>query len=388
MAILKYSILALVLLNIPSVVLVNIGPLLSNILSSLFFLLLLIYYILIKKSKPNLWMIVIGLLFFSISSITDQQFMPDKNRDFIMLILKYFIMVICGYELLKKTTTKEMTFFLFFGAITIIFQMYFFENPLKDYGRYSGFYLNPNTAGFICLIGYGLSFAHQNKKFRLMLQIVFTLMGLLTFSRTFILLWFLTNLISIKIDVKNIRVFLYGFGLLTLLVAYSQFIPVKNPRLKQITDLMEGKKVRTSEINEDSRTETWSLYYDALFNHPFLGNGFNSFSEERAIATTGVHNAFLKVWGEAGILVFIIFVAMYLIMIKDTFGLFQHEPHLLLITIAVVLFLTTNHNYFETGYILFISMWIQAEIAKKNMGDDSSENSSSLKIKNQTTQFL
>lgn len=334
-------------------------------------------------------MIVIGILFFSISSITDQRYLPAENKDFIMYIIKYFITVICGYELLKATSTKEITIFLLIGAATIIIQMFLFNNPLTDYGRYSGFYLNPNTAGFICLVGYGLSFANQNKKIRLVLQIVFTIMGLLTFSRTFILLWLLTNLISVKIEIKNIRIFLYGFGLLTLFVTYSQFIPVKNPRLKQMTDILEGKKVRTAELDEDSRTETWSHYYDALFDHPFLGNGFNSFSQKSYITTTpGVHNAFLKVWGEAGIIVLVIFTAMYLLMIKNTLTLFKSDPHLLLITIAVILFLTTNHNYFETGYILFISMWIQAEIANKNMGVDQCENYINLEIKNQTTQLL
>src|SRR5690606_4741085 len=208
----------------------------SNMLSILSYLLLIGYYTLVNKTKLNLWMIAIGLLFFSISSLSDSRYIPIDNRDFFMYIFKYFIIVLCGYEVLKNTSSWELTFFLFIGAITIILQIFLFNIPLIDYGRYSGFYLNPNTGGFICLIGYGLSFAYQNRKFRLILQVVFTLMGLLTFSRTFILLWILTNLFSIKINIKNAKIFLYGFGLLTLLVTYSQFIPVKNPRLKQMTD--------------------------------------------------------------------------------------------------------------------------------------------------------
>ncbi|MFD2790558.1 O-antigen ligase family protein [Arenibacter antarcticus] len=318
-------------------------------------------------------MIVIGLLFFSISSIVNDKYIPEETKDFIMFIIKYFITVICGYELLKNTTTREITLFLCLGALTILMQILLFNNPLIDYGRYSGFYLNPNVAGFICLVGYGMSFANQNKNFRLFLQIVFTIMGLLTFSRTFILLWLLTNLISIKIDIKNSRVLLYGFGLLTAFVIFGEFLPVKNPRLDQMSAILKGEKVKTTEINEDSRTETWSLYYDALLDHPILGNGYNSFSGESSISSVGVHNSFLKIWGEAGIFVFILFIIMYLLMIKQSLQLFEESPHLFLIVIAVILFLTTNHNFFDNGYILFISMWIQAEISKHKIEEQSTE---------------
>lgn len=367
LTIIKYLILALFILNLPSVALVYVNSVISNLLSILSFLLLMGYYVLAQKTKLNLWMLTIGLLFFSISTLVDSRYLPAENRDFIMYVLKYFITVICGYELLKNTSVREMTLFLFIGALTIVLQIFFFNNPLIDYGRYSGFYINPNVAGFICLVGYGISFATQNRRFRLILQIIFTVMGLLTFSRTFIVLWLLTNLISVKIEIKNIRVFLYGFGLLTIFVIFSEFLPVKNPRLEQIKAIISGEQVQTAEINEDSRTETWSLYYDTLFDRPFLGSGYNSFSGRTHISVVGAHNTYLKIWGEAGILVFALFLAMYFTMIRDTLKLFAIAPHLFLISIAVILFLTTNHNFFETGYILFISMWIQAKINKENI---------------------
>jgi hypothetical protein len=335
----------------------------SSLASYLSYSLLIIHYILSSKTKLNLWMIAIGMLFFSISSLSGDKYIPAEIRDYIMIIIKYFILVICGYELLKHTSTREISIFLIIGATTILAQIIFFNNPLIDYGRYSGFYLNPNVGGFICLIGYGLSFANENKNIRLFLQVVFTLMGLLTFSRTFILLWILTNLIAIKINVKNAKVLLYGFGLLLAFVIYSEFLPVKNPRLAQLSALVKGEKVNTTEISEDSRTETWSLYYEALLNQPILGNGYNSFQGNSHISTVGVHNSFLKMWGEAGIILFIVFSTMYLVMLKQTYQIFDSDPHLFMITIAVILFLTTNHNFFETEFILLVSMWIQAKIS-------------------------
>lgn len=364
--ILKYFILCLFLLNIPSVTKVYINSSISNLFSILSFLLLILYYVLVERSKLNIWMIVLGLLFFSISNLSGVPNLPEENKDLFIYIFKYFVVVICGYELLKNTTTREVTFFLFLGSLTIILQTFLFNNPLIDYGRYSGFYLNPNVAGFICLIGYGLSFASQNKNFRLIFQIVFTIMGLLTFSRTFVLLWLITNLISIKIDFKNVRVLLYGFGILTAFVIYSEFLPVKNPRLAQLSAIVKGEEVNTAEINEGSRTETWSIFYDALFERPFFGNGYKSFSGYSHISQVGAHNTFLKIWGEAGIIVFVIFIAMYLTMVKQSLMFFESSPHIFLTAIAVILFLTTNHNFFDNGYILFISMWVQAKITSND----------------------
>ena len=373
MFIIRFIVLTSFLLNIPSVALTYLNSTVSNLVSATSYLLLLIYYVLSKKTSLNLWLIVIGLLFFSISNIINDQYIPAETRDYIMFIIKYFITVICGYELLKNTSTREITIFLFVGSITILLQIFFFNNPLEDSGRYSGFYLNPNVGGFICLIGYGLSFAKQNKNFRLILQIVFTIMGLLTFSRTFILLWLLTNLIAIKINLKNARVFLYGFGLLMVFIVFSEFLPVQNPRLTQLSAIVKGENVNTAEINEDSRTETWSLYYDALFDRPVLGNGYNTFSGNTNIAKVGVHNSYLKIWGEAGIIVFVVFVAMFTVMLKQSYQKFDLAPHLFMITIVVILFLTTSHNFFETGYLLFVTMWIQAEIKKYNLLPHSTE---------------
>lgn len=373
MKILKYLILGLFILNIPSLLKVYKGDGISSLVSYLSYILLIAYYLLSNKTSLNLWMIVIGLLFFSISSINEDKYIPEEYKDFIMFVLKYFLIVICGYELLKNTSARELTLFLVIGALTIILQILFFNNPLLDSGRYSGFYLNPNVAGFICLVGYGMSFASQNKRFRLIFQIIFTLMGLLTFSRTFIVLWLLMNIISIKINIKNARVLLYGFGLLTTFVIYSEFLPVKNPRLAQMSAILKGEEVNTAEINKGSRTETWSLYYDVLFDRPFLGSGFNTFSGNTNIAKVGVHNSYLKIWGEAGLIVFAVFLGMYVVILKDTIQLFNISPHLFMISIALILFLTTTHNFFETGYILFISMWIQAEIYNNRLNNMKSE---------------
>lgn len=364
MKVLKYAILGLILLNIPSIVRDQSSSVLSNLLSYFSFLLLVLYYILNKRTETNVWMILIGSTFFLISSVSGQNYLPE-TADFLIYIVKFFIIIVCGYELLKTTSIKELYIILLVGALTILLQILYFVNPLVDYGRYSGFYLNPNNASFICLFGYGLTFAIGNKKLRLLGQIVFTLMGLLTFSRTFVVIWLLINLISIKINIKNIKVFVYGFGLLTILIISSEFLPQKNVRLEQLSSIMSGESVEVSELNQGSRTETWKIYFNDIAENPIFGKGFNAMSGNTVAHKVGVHNMYLKIFGEAGIIPITLFVLMYVYILISSWKIFNYSPYLFILVTVLILFLATNHNFFDYGYLLFLSMWIQADLEKK-----------------------
>ncbi len=363
MKILKYVVLGLVMLNIPSAILdITQNGLISNIMSTLTFVLLILYFILIPKTSTNKWMILIGFTFFIFASLSSQEYFPSENREFFVYVIKYFLFIICGYELVKRTTNIELFILLFIGAISILLQILFFNNPLEDTGRYSGFFLNPNKAGFICASAYALTFGLKKKKMRRIGQISITLLGLLTFSRTFIAIWLILNLFSIKINPKNIKVFIYGLVVLIGLVFTSEFLPVKTNRLNEINAVLTGENASTNDLSSDSRTDTWALYYDALMEHPFFGNGFNAFSGNSIVPNVGVHNSYLRVWGEAGVFVFLIFISMFIVMLKDAFVLFSIAPHIFLICICLVLYLATTHNYFDYLYMLFISMWIQSQI--------------------------
>ena len=114
---------------------------------------------------------------------------------------KYLIFIICGLELAIRTKKEDLQVIFFIGAISILVHSLSFPN---SYGRYSGFYLNPNSAGLVCLIGYSLTYSIVNQKFRLVSQFIFAIAGLLTFSRYFILLLILTMLLSIITNKKNI----------------------------------------------------------------------------------------------------------------------------------------------------------------------------------------
>ncbi|CAM3345990.1 O-antigen ligase family protein [Zobellia roscoffensis] len=372
---LKHTILALIVLNIPGFVLTYMNPVLSSVLSYLSFGLLIVFYFMNKRTGFNPWFIVIGLLYFVISSLSGQSYMPPLQVHLIIWI-KYFIIIICGHEVAQRTSSKELFIFLLIGALSIIFQIFLFNNPLKDYGRYSGFFLNPNSGGFICILGYGLSYTLKNPKFKLIAQWIITLMGLLTFSRTFILLWIMINLISIRISIKNANKLALGFGLVLVLVTYNSFLPVQNKRLTQLAGTLSGDSNAANDLNEGSRFETWETFYSFILDKPIFGNGFESFGGGGVGGFLGVHNSYLKILGEAGIIPFFLLILFFIVITKKSLKHFFVNPSLLFMSIALASVLMTNHGFFTSSYLLFIALWIFSALSKadeKLLGSQYSE---------------
>lgn len=345
----------MILLNLPAAALEFVNASLGTLLSYGSLLLLIVYYFIETKSKPNSWMLIIGFSYYLISSF---QYVGE-TRGFIVIFIKYFIIVICGFEAIKRTTKKELYFFLLAGAIIVLAQALYF--PTR-YGRYSGFYGNPNTAGFICILGYGLTYGLKNKALKLLGQFIFTLIGLLTFSRTFIALWLVINVLSIFIKIKNIRIFILGIGIISTLFAIDEFIGLSNPRFQQLKAIINNENVSITEISKGSRTETWARFYDVVMENPFFGSGYGAF-QGNGVNAFGAHNTYLLVIGESGIIPFIIFTGFFIYLLYNSFKLFKLAPNLLMQSIAISIFLLANHNFFNFYYITFLAMWIQYQIS-------------------------
>ncbi len=314
-----------------------------------------------------MWLIFLVFYYYAIATIVGADFTPTP-RFYITEIVKLFILIVCGEQIIARLSVKDLYYLLMLGAVSIVLHIYLFFDPLKDSGRFSGFYLDPNAAGFICLVGYSLSFAFKGR-IKLIGQIIFTLMGLLTLSRTFIILLIITNLISIKISIKNAKLLGYGFIVILLLVSFNEVLPIKNVRLKQLSDFVNGKEVNTAEVNEDTRSDTWAIYYEYIIDKPFFGNGYNTFSGEMAASKinyrVGVHNTYLKLWGEAGIFVLLIFLVLIFKMLKDSWLIFDEHPYLFMAVVNLAIFLLTVHNYLDNTHRLMITMWLFFQIRLK-----------------------
>jgi len=336
--ILKYVILLLFIVNIPLVALNSIGATYGTILSYTSYFLLILYYILFTVGRsPNYWLLYLGCTYFVISGL--QMYISGDENSWFVGMLKFFVLMLFGNSLFREVTKKEMVFFLFLGALSVIANGFFIPS---DYGRASGFYYNANPAGLACLFGYTLTYGLKSKALRQVLQIFFTIGGIVTFSRTFIIVWVLVNLLSIKKSRKNIRIFVLGIGVFaTLFIAGELF-----------------------NLGGERRSGTWSLFYEDVLDSPILGNGYGSF-QGGGLHNVGVHNTYLLIIGEAGIvplIVFLIIIAKYMIL---AWRKFQHDETLLYMSITLSLYLLTLHDFFEYPFMLSIVLfWLnQTDLA-------------------------
>lgn len=367
MNIIKYITLFLIFCNIPSYLLAYFGSGLGSIASYTSSFIVLIYFFLTReKNKPLLPFILLGILFYILGGLNYSG--TNEEVEFVIKdFIRFMIIVLFAGEVLYKTTNKDIYIILLIGAVSIVINAVVFPlanaNFYPSYGRFSGFYLNPNFAGSICLVGYALSYAIPNKILKLTGLILFTLAGILTFSRSFIVIWLLLNIISIYNNKKNMLAPALGSLVLLLVFAISSKLTLNADRFKALQSIFGEEKIQTNTIQEDSRTDTWALYTDLILDRPFLGNGYESF-KIKLNGLPGVHNSFLLVIGEAGILPFLVIIGIYLYLLYKGILNFKLYPEYLYITVVLIMSLMVGHGYFDNYYNVILSMYLYIQYNK------------------------
>ena len=309
--IISYIILFSVVLNIPSILLKTSSISFSSPYSYFIFLLLFVLILINIKFQLNQLtqiFLFISTLYFVISFLNIQ----TSISIYIIQFIKFFLMATGLSISIKLLDYKLFLYLLFFGCSMILFDAIFFKfndlytsQGLIQYGRYSGFYLNPNIAAYFCSIGYVLSLT-KIKKYKYLFLIFFTFLGLLTLSRTFIFSWVLINIIYLRFNSKH---FIYGLIftlLLPILLFYAQQLDLEINRYSLLFDFINTGYIDYDVLLYDTRDATWAYYYNSILNAPILGNGFHSFLGINN--QMGVHNTFLLILGESGIIPFLLFV--------------------------------------------------------------------------------
>ncbi|WKX76463.1 O-antigen ligase family protein [Zobellia laminariae] len=275
------------------------------------------------------------------------------------------IVVICSVPLLAHSKTKDFFIILLIGAFSIIGNAILFPETNAAHnlviGRFSGFFLNPNYAGSACLIGFALTYRLKSKLWMLLGQFIFTLGGILTLSRTFVIVWLLINMIAIVRSRKNLMAPLIGISVLIIVFTFTDTKIFASNRFSALESFFGDGPVETETLQEDSRTATWALYYDLIMDKPFLGHGFMKFQKHNA-TLPGIHNTYLLVLGEAGILPFVLFVFIYLYLLLKSYKNFKTNPELLYIILIVMLSMAASHTYFFIFNNLLFSIYVYIKL--------------------------
>ncbi len=357
----KIVILCSVLWSLPSFILAYFNSTISSLTTYGTFGLILVFYIITNdRGKIIPVFIILGLGYYFISGLNYTG--SDEIKYYYYEIIKYLIIIIGGTVVIRKSTLKELYIILLFGAGSCILNAVFFPyhnaNFYPTYGRFSGFYLNPNIAGTICLIGFALSFGIAEKWWKYFGQIIFTIAGFVTLSRYFISIWLLMNLLSIIIDKRYVIVPILGTLFLLFIFTFPNALPLKADRFLAYKSIFSGDQVDVKTLGNDSRTDTWATYTDIIFDKPFLGNGYQKLQGRHFGLHAGVHNTYLMVLGESGIFPFLILVSLYIFIIKKAFQKFKIEPHHFFLGIVLFTALLVSHNYFDKYFILFLSLYL------------------------------
>lgn len=364
--------------GLPSFALKYISPSIGSATTYLTIALAGAYFILSTNKKGIMWpFLILGLTYFTIAGLNysgmgeDFILMGEGDREYFMNFLKFVLIVIFLAPLARQTKIKELFIILIFGALSVVLHSTIFTEIDvhfgRSYGRFSGFYLNPNDAATICLAGFALSYGIKNSKLKLLGQLIFSFAGLLTLSRTFFAIWVLINLLGFIQNKKNFYAPAIGIGALVLILSFGgEELGLQTSRFEALSSIFDSKQeVRTKTIGHDSRDETWATYYDIIMEKPFFGNGYKKLQGGYFHLYAGVHNTYLMVIGESGVIPFLILISIIGSLIFNGFLQFKIKPEFSFLSIAIAIALLVSHNYFERFPDIFLSLFLYSKIVEK-----------------------
>ena len=105
-----------------------------------------------------------------------------------------------------------------------------------------------------------------------------------------------------------------------------------------------------------------------IFDKPFFGHGFTMF-QRKTNGMPGVHNTYLMVLGEAGIVPFLLFIYVYTKLLVKSWDKFKEKPYLFNITLILVIYMMTGHTYFQNFYMVLLSMFVFESLKLKIQSD-------------------
>lgn len=237
-------------------------------------------------------------------------------------------------------------------------------------GRYSGLTVNPNDAGFIFNISviFGLMIWGRHRSgWNLVMIIVPLIAIILTFSKTAMISALIILLISLRAilgqRLRNAKLrygsislrfiyfmILFSIGFYTVNKFSKSFDTYQTRRIEQVSSVIRG--TINYEVSS-KRLELAQIAIDKLSNDWIFGSGIKTFSRMDE-ASLGVHNQFLLVLGESGLIPFFLFIYF-------NYKLFKHRISGVIINrtirlsiISFCLYCLTCHNIFFSKSIMLI----------------------------------
>ena len=280
-----------------------------------------------------------------------------------------------------------LAIFIFGSFVTIFalplgFASFQYSNipNLISLDRMAGFYMNPNDAGYqanlTMILGISILLRSEGSIWRILFAFLGILAGIgatiASFSKSALIIFILVLGIALVIYIVSYRVMsvqtrrfgniffavlFYGVLQLFILVGvfFDDLLPSQQRRIEQIGLILTGKADKGDTSN---RADLAILGFQKISDRPLLGTGLGSFVHllDAGSATgddVGIHNVFIRVWGEGGVLCFFLFMVFWLLLAWQS--LLIPIPWVRLVALsfalATVIFGLTNHNLLENNLL-------------------------------------
>lgn len=324
----------------------------------------------------------IMVLFILISSMSALSFRyPISHLRFIFvyftILIFYFatrgLIVHLSLDKIEKIFSKAgyvavwfSVFYFIIGMVALEFN--FHGNQVGVYGlfldrnipRLTGTVHDPNIFVFFITPYFFYVATHLNNKKNIIGFIVASLCIVLTFSRGGYLGVFAGCLLLLVLSKKRLKQFRFGIiTLFSLFILYSfkTYLPI---------DPFELISSRFLDIRTDGgsgRSILWSNAFNTFLDNPLLGIGINATLDYSADFYTRrgyVHNTFLEVLSEMGLIGFMVYMLLWFSLLRYSLKMFKSNNNLFIICTFIsmffqMLFLSILYN--EIFYFMILILY-------------------------------
>lgn len=372
-------------------------------------------------SGPFIWLILTLITSFLISLLSGLYFMPYTNFELFFLkrgfidSLTSTIIILVFYLMFKKLSSEnqlkslKIIFYFFLFATSIgTFEPFLGIRDLYSYARVGtrslGIFGNPNTTGaqacFTLSIGLGLYIINKIRFLVIVPAVLISVAGaVLSFSKssiinaTLVLIFFVvsTFLFSFKrtnwnalrrrfILIATFVVLFFVFILPTAQKMYENFSSGQIKRIDNLKALVLKGEFNTQTTSERSEILPEVLIY--LKSNPFFGYGTHTFTYGGNFSTNrqiGVHNLYMKIFLEGGLIPFVLFMFFLLYFMINAFRIRQKNGVFFLLVTPILVFsfasLTGHSSLYNKAYVALLGVLLalnyklnleQQKLNKKN----------------------
>lgn len=301
---------------------------------------------------------VIGLIFYIIVFFT--MIIHSRNIDvtaFSNVFMPAIILILSNYYYLGPNNRRKILLILYFSIVIFLY----IENVILGSYRYKPAGLN---SIYFFLLLTPLIFYDMSKKIQIIVMIFVTILTVISFKSTAIiilaalyLLLYFTNQKNLTIRVILFPIIAIGFLYIALHLSYTYFG----------IDIMKMYVRESIADGGNGRVAIWTEVIDLIRNNGFysflMGNGYNSVSKTLLMSA---HNDFLEILYDYGIFSLIAYIAFLISMLLP--GLkFKNNRFRLFIMLytELLIMLMLSNSIFEASYYLLIVLCMNIDVTEE-----------------------